>query len=63
MLNFILLVQELCERLHFDPTMAQDKHTKIYRERYEKALSDRKIDDEDAKLLLRVRVLLCIQVS
>ncbi|XP_024401478.1 protein TIC110, chloroplastic [Physcomitrium patens] len=55
-----VFLQNLCDTLKFDPTKASQIHEEIYRNKLEQCVADGKLDDEDVKNLLRLRVFLCI---
>ncbi|KAG0587880.1 hypothetical protein KC19_2G198400 [Ceratodon purpureus] len=55
-----MFLQNLCDTLQFDPAKAGEVHEEIYRNKLEQCVADGKLDDEDVKNLLRLRVLLCI---
>eukprot|EP00850_Spirogloea_muscicola_P000344 SM000001S04746 [mRNA] locus=s1:1907659:1913549:- [translate_table: standard] len=56
-------LEELCDKLRFDPEKAFAIHTEIYRQKLEQCLEDKKLSDDDLAALLRLRVLLCIPQS
>ncbi|KAL8129877.1 hypothetical protein V2J09_019032 [Rumex salicifolius] len=53
-------LQNLCDRLRFDPEKASGIHEEIYRQKLQQFVADGKLSDEDVAALLRVRVMLCI---
>jgi hypothetical protein len=56
-------LQQLCDDIRLEPDEATRINEEIYRQKLESCLEDKKLDDEDAKTLQRLRVLLCIQKS
>eukprot|EP00271_Cylindrocystis_brebissonii_P002637 TRINITY_DN13403_c0_g1_i1.p1 TRINITY_DN13403_c0_g1~~TRINITY_DN13403_c0_g1_i1.p1 ORF type:complete len:1135 (-),score=312.95 TRINITY_DN13403_c0_g1_i1:1036-4398(-) len=55
-----LFLEDLCDRLRFDPEKAFAIHEDIYRKKLEQCLADNSLSDEDVKALQRLRVLLCV---
>ncbi|KAL5974558.1 hypothetical protein ACLOJK_031228 [Asimina triloba] len=53
-------LQALCDELRFDPQKASDIHAEIYRQKLQQRVADGELSDEDAAILLRLRVMLCI---
>ncbi|XP_027334604.1 protein TIC110, chloroplastic-like [Abrus precatorius] len=53
-------LQNLCDKLQFDPQKAGEIHDEIYRQKLQQLVADGELSDEDASALLRLRVMLCI---
>lgn len=53
-------LEELCDRLQFDPELAARVHEDIYRQKLEQCLKDNMLSDDDVAALLRLRVFLCV---
>lgn len=53
-------LQNLCDRLRFDPQKASEIHEEMYKQKLQQCLSDGELSEEDVKALLRLRVMLCI---
>lgn len=53
-------LQGLCDDLRFDPEKAKEVHEDIYRQKLQQCLSNGELDEDDAKALRRLHVLLCL---
>jgi hypothetical protein len=53
-------LQDLCDKLQFDPVVASRVHEDIYRQKIENVSATGSVSEEDSSALLRLRVLLCI---
>lgn len=56
-------LEDLCDRLQFDPELAAKVHEAIYRQKLEQCVKDKTLSDDDVSALLRLRVFLCIPQS
>ena len=54
-------LQQLCDKLRFDPAKALAIHTDVYSTKLKQVLEKKSISDEDEDALLELRVLLCVQ--
>ncbi|XAR58860.1 hypothetical protein NMG60_11014426 [Bertholletia excelsa] len=53
-------LQNLCDKLHFDPQKAIEIHEEIYRQKLQRAVSDGELSTEDIKSLELLQIMLCI---
>eukprot|EP00891_Asterochloris_glomerata_P003309 jgi/Astpho2/3309/fgenesh1_pg.00054_%23_10_t len=55
------VLQGLCDTVKLQPEVAQALHKSLYKQKLDSLLEDKKLSDEDAKELERLRKLLCLQ--